>query len=184
MISKSILPLAAAFVLCLSAAMPAVAQTAAPAPAPADNSGIQVQQTADGHGVVSFPINVPRGSDLVDTIQASFDFGETKGLDKPVVNADKSIIAVTSYPATKTSYVSLFLLNANGGLVAINALNLQVGKFLGAPWAEAAQARLAAKSISGRVITLAAFNYTQGNQAQEYDFKLSVGTDGTLKLVK
>jgi hypothetical protein len=162
---------------------PASAQNANAAPAGA--ADIQTRQTADGHAVVSFPIDVLRGSDLDDTVEVTFDFGDsTKGLDKPVVNEDKSIIAVTNYPATKTSYVSLFLRNGGGDLIAINGLNLRVGKFINARWATAAQSRLAVKSISGRVLTLAAFDYTQGNQAEEYDFKIAAAADGTLTLVK
>jgi hypothetical protein len=151
-----------------------------------DDAVIGVRRTEDGRSILSIPISIPRGTD-VDTLQATFDFGQTKGLgrdDVPVVNQDKSLIAVTNYPATKTSYVHLFMRHSNGDLTAINSFNLRVAKLLEGRWAKAAEYRLEATSISGRIVQLSVFDFIRGNESEEHRLEVSVGMDGTLALAR
>ena len=136
----------------------------------------------DGQGILSIPISIPRASES-DTLEATFDFGFTKG-GTPVFNEDKSFIAVTNYPATKTSYVHLFIRHPNGDLTAVNSFNEQAARLLKGRWADAATYRLEAVSMSGRIIQLKVFNYLHGNEAEEHSFKVSVSENGTLKLAQ
>jgi hypothetical protein len=177
----------AGLLLSVSLMSPALAQTA-PADTPNDPAAVSVRQTDDGHGVLSFSLSIPRGAGGdADTLQATFDFGDTKGLGrdgKPVVNQDKSLIAITNYPATKTSYVHLFVRHPNGDLIAVNSVNQRVVKFLTGRWAKAAEYRLEATAITGRVMALSVFDYVKGNEAEEHRLKVSVGADGTLTLAR
>jgi len=158
------------------------AEEAAPAPDPA---AIRIQRTDDGRSILSFPVRIPRGPDIDDSLRATFEFADTKGLDEtPVVNKDQSLIAVTNYPATKTAHVYLFIRQPNGDVTAVNSFNQRAAKLLKGRWAKAAESHLQAKSISGRIMQLQAFDYVKGNDGEEYLFKVSVGPDGTLTLAR
>jgi hypothetical protein len=154
-------------------------------PAP-DDASIRIQRTNDGRSLLSFPVE-PRKENDFSAFEATFDFGRTKGLgkdDRPVVNQDKSLIAVTNYSATKTSYVHLLIRQPNGDLTVINTVNLRVANLLRGRWARAAEYRLAATAISGRIMQLSVFDDIGGNETQEYRFQVSVGADGALALAR
>ena len=169
-------------ILLLGVLSPASAQSAPDA----DDTAMRIQRTEDGRSLLSFPVN-PRKENEFSDFRATFDFGMTKGLgqdDQPVDNQDKSLIAVTNFPATKTSYVHLFMRQPNGDLTVINTVNLRAAKLLTGRWAKAAEYRLAATAIAGRVMQLSVFDYVRGNEAEEHRFKVSVGADGTLSLAR
>src|SRR5262249_11383360 len=135
--------------------------------------------------LISFGVVPPKENDF-SSFLATFDFGQTKGLGRndPLVSADKSLVAVTHFPATKTSYVHLFVRHRDGDLTVISSVNKRVAKMLSGRWAEAAAYRVQANSISGRVVQLSVFDYVRGNEAEELKLKVSVGADGTLTLVR
>ena len=149
--------------------------------APDAGTAPQIQQTADGHSVLSFPVAPPDANDFSDYV-ATFDFGQTKGLgDKPLTNEDRSLIAITNYPATKTSYVHLFVRQPNGDIIVINSFNAQIAKMLKGKWVEAASSRVAANAISGRVLQLSVFDYEgpgRSSNPEELKLKVSVAGDG------
>lgn len=162
--------------------LPQPQASASNAPAAAGTAP-QIQQTADGHSVLSLPVEPPAANDFSDYV-ATFDFGQTKGLgDKPLTNEDRSLIAITNFPATKTTYVHLFVRQPNGDLVVVNSFNSQIAKMLKGRWAEAASSRVAANAISGRIMQLSVFDYAAGNNAEELKLKVSVGKDGKLTMV-
>jgi uncharacterized protein len=152
---------------------------------PAVDTAPQIQRTADGRSLLSFPVTPPAENDFSDYV-ATFDFGQTKGLgsdDKPLANEDRSLIAITNFPATKTSYVHLFVRQPNGDLTVINSFNAQVAKMLKGRWAEAAAYRVAANAISGRIMQLSVFDYVgPGNNSEELKLKVSVAKDGKLTM--
>lgn len=146
----------------------------------------RIQRTEDGRSLLTIPIIAPREIDFT-SYKATFDFGETKGLggeNTPVVNQDKSLIAVTNYPATKTSYVHLFIRQPNGDLTVIHSFNGRAMKLLKDRWAKAVQYRLEVRSISGHIMQLSVFDYTRGNEADEHRFAVSVSKNGNLALAQ
>ena len=166
---------------------PTTSALAQGAPAQADDDLTpRTRRMEDGRNLLSFKIIPAKENDYFE-FRAIFDFGKTKGLgrdDKPLANEDKSLIAVTSFPATKTSYVHLFIRQPNGDLTVVNTINLRAAKLLTGRWADAAAYRLEASSITGRVMQLSVFDYVRGNEAEEFKLKVSVGRDGTLTLVQ
>lgn len=161
-----------------------VAAGSAPAAAAADTAP-QIQRTTDGRSLLSFPVTPPAENEFSDYV-ATFDFGQTKGLGnggKPLANEDRSLIAVTNFPATKTSYVHLFVRLPTGDLTVVNSFNGQVAGMLKGRWAEAAAYRVTANAISGRIMQLSVFDYVgPGNSSEELKLKVSVGKDGTLTM--
>lgn len=175
---------AAAWLGAITWSTPGLAQTTPPDPA--DDTTIHVNRTEDGRGTVSVPLSIPREGTDPDPMRATFDFGDTKGFgndNKPVVNADKSLIGVTNFPATKTSYVHLFIRQPNGDLIVVNSVNGQVAKLLKGRWAKAAVDRLQVEAIVGRVVSLKAFDYER-SKVEGFAFKVVVGKDGTLTLAR
>ncbi len=166
------------------AAPPQTSASNAPDAAAADTAP-QIQQTTDRRSLLSFPVTPPAANDFSDYV-ATFDFGQTKGLgsdNKPLTNEDRSLIAVTNFPVTKTSYVHLFVRQPNGDLTVINSFNAQVAKMLKGRWAEAAAYRVAANAISGRIVQLSVFDYVgPGNNSEELKLKVSIAKNGTLTM--
>jgi hypothetical protein len=144
------------------------------APAP-----IQIERTKDNHSVVS--IAVPLSADE-GNLQANFDFGETRGFGGRFVNADATIIAVNHQPATKSSYVHIWLRFENGDLMFINNVNGRVARLLKGQSAEWAQYFLLVEAISGRKVLLRAIEGTSPNLAREYNFAIRIDERGQIFL--
>jgi len=150
---------------------------------------VGVSRSSEGHAVVSIrlPLSEEEGS-----MEAKFDFGGTKGLlgpstnptdQTPITNAEKTMIAVSHQPATKSSYVHLFLLSANGDLTALNSINARIARLLRGRWAEAAKNFLRVESISDRLIRMQTVDFATGAREQ-FTFVIVVGPNRTLNLAR
>jgi hypothetical protein len=69
---------------------------------------------------------------------------------------------VVNFPATKTSYVHLFIRHPNGDVTAVNSINRRAVKLLQGRWAKAAESRLDVRSISGRIMELSVWRRPSG----------------------
>ncbi|MBZ0149677.1 MAG: hypothetical protein K8F62_19340 [Pseudorhodoplanes sp.] len=181
-------------VLFLGIPAPITSALAQTAPAELNDDGVpRIRRLEDGRSLLSFSVNRTHGNNFFEYL-VTFDFGRTRGLggggvdgDKPVVSEDKSLIAVTHFPATKTSYVHLVIRQPNGDLTVISSVNSRVAKMLNGRWANAAGYSLAVNSISGRIMQLSVFDHVwRNNEAklEEFRLKVRVGRDGTLTLVR
>ena len=150
---------------------------------------VGVSRSAEGHAVVSIRLPI---SEEERRMQATFDFGGTKGFlgpssnptdQSPITNADKTVIAVSHLPATKSSYVHLFLRSGNGDLTVVNSVNARVARLLKPRWAETAKNFLRVESISGRLITMQTVDFATGAREQ-FTFVVSVGASGALTLAR
>jgi len=156
-------------------------------PVPSRDTGgdtdIRVQEVKGPAGdVVAGSLSFSIGDAAQGVLRAIFEIPTAKGaIQEAIVNEDKSLIAVTNYPATKTADSYLFIRHPNGDLTAVASLNRQAAKLLKNKWADAAETHLSVISITGHIMELFAHEY--GPKAGDYCFKVSVGADGILKLV-
>ena len=119
-------------------------------PAIAGDDAVRIERTGDNDAVVALGVPLAEGSDL----RATFDFGATKGLLGPssnpsdqsgFVNADMTLVAVNHQPATKSSYVHLFLRSVDGDVTFLIS-NARVARLLREPWAKSAANSLRVES--------------------------------------
>jgi hypothetical protein len=115
----------------------------------------------------------------------------TPGLSAPVPtparqqalsNSDATLIAVNHQPATKSSYVYLFLRSFNGDLM-MSPINTRVAQLLKGHWGEAAKSFLRVESISGCHIQLQILDFAYA-PADRYNVTIDVRPDGSLAPVK
>jgi hypothetical protein len=152
---------------------------------------VKVSRTEDGHAIVA--ISVPLSQDEGSSLDATFDFGITKGFLGPssnpsdqtgFSNADKSIIGVNHQPVTKSSFVHLFLRSSSSGdITFINNVNARIARLLKGKWAETAKYFLRIESISGRDITFQTVDFS-GATSEKYEFRTTFTRDGTFVLAK
>lgn len=150
---------------------------------------VRLGQTQDARGLVGF--TVPLSKDE-GNLEATFDFGHTKGFLGPssnpsdqsgFSNADKTIVAVNHQPVTKSSYVHLFLRSPSGDITFINDVNGRVAGLMKDRWAETAKHFLRVESISGRELTLQTVDSSRASQ-EKYEFTITVSRDGSISLAK
>jgi hypothetical protein len=147
-------------------------------------------RTEDGR--TTFAITVPL-SEAEDDLVATFDFGHTKGFlgssadptaQAGFSNADNTILAVNHQPATKSSYVHLFLRSpASGDLVYLNNVNDRIARLLKGKWADTATGFLRVESISDRNITFQTADLGATGR-ESYNFTVTVSPEGTFSLAK
>ena len=147
-------------------------------------------RTEDGR--TTFAITVPL-SEAEDDLVVTFDFGHTKGFLGPskdptdqagFSNADNSILAVNHQPATKSSYVHLFLRSpASGDLLYLNNVNDRIARLLKGKWADTATGFLRVELISGRNITFHTVD-AGASGYEPHNFTVTVSPEGTFKLAK
>lgn len=142
----------------------------------------------DGRSVVEFTIPLSEGGNL----EAMFDFGDTKGFLGPssdpgsqngFSNADQTIIGVNHQPATKCSYVHLFLRSPGGDMNFLNNVNARVAQLLEGRWAEDAKNFLRIERISGRTITLQVIDFAKAKR-EDFEFTVSVDLEGEIELAE
>ena len=151
---------------------------------------VKISRTEDGRAIVA--ITIPLSADE-GSLNATFDFGATKGFLGPSTNpedqsgfsnADKTIIGVNHQPVTKSSFVHLFLRSPTSGDVTfINNVNRRISRLLKGKWAETAQYFLRIESISGRNITFQTIDVSSGSR-DAYKFTTTFTHDGEFVLAK
>jgi len=145
----------------------------------------RMERTKDGHSVVLLTVPLYEGSDL----HATFDFGKTKGFlgsssnpdQDSFVNADGTIIAINHIPATKSSFVHMWLRLSDSDLLFLNNVNERVARLLRGRFAESAIGFLRVEAITGRKISMQTVDF-RGTQFKEYNFAITVKGKGQLSL--
>lgn len=146
----------------------------------------RIGRTKDNEAVIVVPL--PLSTEEEGTIQVGFNFGLTKALvgssaDLAFTNSDRNLVAVNHIPATKSSYVHLFLRGSTGDLLFLNNVNARVARLLQGQWAETAKHYLSVEGISGRIISLSTMDF-RGNDRQQFKFSVRVDASGSISLAQ
>jgi len=149
---------------------------------------VRIDHTKDNHWVVSIVLPLAaEGGRLL----AAFDFGMTMGFLGPTsnpsdasgfVNDDKTIAAVNHQPASKSSYVHLFLHSADGDLTFVNDVNGRAARLLTGRFAESAKTFLRVESIAGRTVNLQTVDFA--GSTEQHTFAVTVDANGSIALAK
>jgi hypothetical protein len=141
-------------------------------------------ESSDPHKIErgTLSITVPFSDDDDSSLRLAFDFLDTRAFDDSVKNADGSINAITTAPATKSGFVHLWLKSKKGDLMFINDVNGRVARLLKGQAAEWATGWLYASAISGRKVFLEAIEGESPGKRREYKFSITVGERGELSL--
>jgi hypothetical protein len=121
----------------------------------------------------------------------------------PFVSTDGAVVAIVRYPATKTDTLHIYFKDSTGKFKEIENANEQVAKLLTGvkvkwppnydPPHEAAKDTLDLLSMSGHTLTLNSICYWRSDgirtyggvhEPKTYQFKVTVGLDGSLALAK
>lgn len=147
-------------------------------------------RTEDGRTTFAITFPIFKGE---DDLVVTFDFGHTKGFLGPskdptdqagFSNADHSILAVNHQPATKSSYVHLFLRSpASGDLAFLSNVNGRIARLLKGKWADTATYFLRVESISGRNITFHTVD-AGASGYEPHNFTVTVSPEGTFTIAK
>ena len=152
---------------------------------------VRVERTKEDHLVVLLTVHLHDQATFNGDLHATFDFGKTKGFlgssknpdQDSFVSADGTIIAINHQPATKSSFVHMWLRLSDGDLLFLNNVNERVARLLRGRFAESAEDFLRVEAIAGRKISLQTVDF-RGTQRKEYNFGITVKGRGQLSLAK
>jgi hypothetical protein len=152
----------------------------------------RVETTKDNHSVVLLTLPLYEGNLEDSHLHATFDFGITKGFlgassnpdQDSFVNADGTIIAINHIPATKSSFVHIWLRLSDGDLLFLNNVNERIARLLRGRFAETAKDFLRVERIVGRKILLQTTDFSKKFPYGDYNFAITVKGKGQLSLAK
>jgi hypothetical protein len=162
------------------------------APQAQASESVRVERTKDHHLVVLLTVPLRDEATFDGDLHATFDFGKTKGFlgsssnpeQDSFVNAEGTIIAINHIPATKSSFVHMWLRLSDGDLLFLNNVNERVARLLRGRFAERAQSFLRVEAIAGRKISLQTVDFSKKFPYEDYNFAITVNGKGQLSLAK
>jgi hypothetical protein len=150
---------------------------------------MQVTRDSEQRSVVSFKTTDP---DAQGATVATFVFSSPKGFLGPsnnpsdqsgFSNTEKTLFGVNYQPATKSSFVYLFLKTRAGDLLYMKGINPRVARLLRKPWSECARSFLRIESISGRRLSLQTADFS-GSSRKSLRFSVDVSSEGSIRPLK
>ena len=148
-----------------------------------------VTRDSEQRSVVSFKTTNP---DAQGATVAAFVFSSPKGFLGPsnnpsdqsgFSNMEKTLFGVNYQPATKSSFVYLFLKTKAGDLLYMKSINPRVAQLLRKPWSESARSFLRIESISGRRVSLQTADFS-GSSRMSLKFSVDVSSEGSIRSAK